>query len=253
MKNGNTQNFEIGQRFDFSVLVEIGEKVFPKNNLPEKISEGVWAGWETAERRRPVRGYLPEDRDKFFNKKRAFIKDTYPPIRSLSYFYESKLIFNKITAEVYTFKEFKKENKEAIESEYNYQKEMKILINKLIDENNWNEATDEYIKQSLNDSDCRIADYEKKLSRMKEIKNKGEVFDIEKIKEIPITTLVKFNSGGFSSCIWHSPDKTPSMKYYPKQNKVHCFSCGKDGDVIDVFQQLYGCDFREAIKQLSKN
>jgi hypothetical protein len=183
---------------------------------------------------------------------RAFITDTFPPLRSLNFFYESKLIFNKMNGDVYTFKDFKRDTKLSIDCEYEYQKSMQELKFKLFEEGRSNEATVEYIDQSVADSKLRVADYEKKLSRLKEIKDGGQTFDIATIKQIPITNYIEFNRAGFACCLWHSPDKSPSMKYYPKDNHVHCFSCGKSGDVIDVFQQLHSCSFREAVKQLSK-
>lgn len=35
------------------------------------------------------------------------------------------------------------------------------------------------------------------------------------------------------------PDKNPSMSFDRKRNKVHCFSCGADYDIIDLIQQEY--------------
>jgi hypothetical protein len=182
---------------------------------------------------------------------RAFITDTFPPLNSLRFFYESKLIFNKMNGDVYTFKDFKRDTKLEINAEYEYQKSMRQLLNKLIDENRWNEATDEFIKQSISDSELRVKDYEKKLSRLTEIKDSGQSFDIEKIKQIPITDIMEFNKAGFACCPFHG-EKTPSLKYYKKNNRFHCFGCGKDGDVIDMFQQLHSCNFREAVKNLSE-
>lgn len=184
--------------------------------------------------------------------KRAFIKDTIPPLKSITFFYEDKLILDRFTPKVWTFKEFKKYLTEEIESEYEYQKKMKKLCNDLVDENKWNEATDEFINQSISDSKSRVDDMEKKLNLMKQVKNGNETYDIEKIKNIPITNFIQFNRGLFACCPFHG-EKTPSLKYYPKTNTCHCFgACGKSFDVIDVFQNLHGLKFREAIYQLNK-
>ena len=36
------------------------------------------------------------------------------------------------------------------------------------------------------------------------------------------------------------PDTNPSMSYDRKRNKVHCFSCGADYDIIDLIKIDYG-------------
>ena len=45
-------------------------------------------------------------------------------------------------------------------------------------------------------------------------------------------------------------DNTPSMSYDSKRNKVHCFSCNADYDLIDLIQIEYGItDVKEAFKK----
>lgn len=73
---------------------------------------------------------------------------------------------------------------------------------------------------------------------------------IMRAKDYPIENLIHFNSAGFANCIWHN-EKTPSMKFSKKHNRVHCFGCGKHGDSVDVAQVIYGCTFLEAINRLS--
>lgn len=73
----------------------------------------------------------------------------------------------------------------------------------------------------------------------------------ESVKDIPITHFLTFNRANKCKCIWHN-DSHPSLHYYQKSNSVYCFSCGKGGDVIDVVQQLNGCDFNQALKILNK-
>lgn len=75
--------------------------------------------------------------------------------------------------------------------------------------------------------------------------------DVERAKQRPITNFVKFK-GGFALCLWHK-ERSPSMKYYPKSNRVHCFGgCGKDEDVIGVVQQLMGVGFVTAVGIINK-
>jgi hypothetical protein len=75
--------------------------------------------------------------------------------------------------------------------------------------------------------------------------------DIARAKQYPITQLIEFK-GNVARCIFHSPDKNPSMYYYPKNNKVKCFSCNKLADAIDVVQQLQCCSLKEAVNYLNK-
>lgn len=75
--------------------------------------------------------------------------------------------------------------------------------------------------------------------------------DIPRAKSYPINQLIEFK-GNTARCIFHSPDRTPSMHYYARSNKVKCFSCGKLADSIDVVQQLQGCTLKEAVNYLNK-
>jgi hypothetical protein len=72
---------------------------------------------------------------------------------------------------------------------------------------------------------------------------------IMRAKEFPVNELVTFNRGGFAKCIAHS-ETTPSLKYYPKQNTAHCFSCNKHFDSIEIVMILSGKTFLEAVNHL---
>jgi len=77
--------------------------------------------------------------------------------------------------------------------------------------------------------------------------------DIEIAKKVSIGRFIKMNYGNFCCCLWHK-EKTPSMKWYPDNNKLYCFGCNAHKDVIDVVMQLNKVDFKEAIKIiLNKN
>ena len=65
-------------------------------------------------------------------------------------------------------------------------------------------------------------------------------------KLYPIPQLIKVDRSGFAKCIWHS-EKSGSMKYYPKDNRVHCFGCGKRGDAIDVCMEVNKLTINQAI------
>lgn len=93
-----------------------------------------------------------------------------------------------------------------------------------------------------------ITGYDKMLQRVKIPKGTS---DLEVAKQIPITDYIEFNRSGFANCIWHN-ERTPSMKYYPKENRVWCFGCGCGGDSVDVVAQINNCSVGEALK-LMKN
>lgn len=48
-------------------------------------------------------------------------------------------------------------------------------------------------------------------------------------------------------------DNKPSMKYNPKNNKVHCFSCGVTYNLIDLIMADMKCDHYTAIKYIKDN
>jgi len=80
---------------------------------------------------------------------------------------------------------------------------------------------------------------------------KSEYFNIDRIVEIPITDFLEFDRSGKALCIWHS-DRNPSLYYYKKQNKVHCFSCAKGGNVIDVMAVVWGIEKKDTMRKLNK-
>jgi hypothetical protein len=80
--------------------------------------------------------------------------------------------------------------------------------------------------------------------------NSQIILDIPKAKSYPIDQLIEFK-GNTARCIFHE-ERTPSMHYYEKSNRVKCFGCGKSGDSIDVVMQLRGCSLSEAVKFINK-
>lgn len=73
---------------------------------------------------------------------------------------------------------------------------------------------------------------------------------LERAKTYPITSLLEFKHKK-CPCIWHN-EKTPSLSYFPKTNSVYCFGCSKYGDAVDVYRQVNGCGFKEAVDELNK-
>ena len=60
----------------------------------------------------------------------------------------------------------------------------------------------------------------------------------------------KTNRAGKIVCPFHS-EKTASLGV--KNNKWHCFGCGKGGSVIDFVMGLYGIDFENATKRINED
>lgn len=88
-----------------------------------------------------------------------------------------------------------------------------------------------------------------KALRILTTRNKSTL-DVERARQVPIDSLIEFNRANFAKCLWHS-ERTPSMKYYPKDNRVYCFGCNKRGDVIDVMMSITNSSFKEAVQKLS--
>lgn len=91
--------------------------------------------------------------------------------------------------------------------------------------------------------------YNNKIRKKKKPTVRTDGDDILKARSVPITQYLEFNSEKFALCINHR-EHTPSMKYYPRNNKVKCFGCGFNGDTIDVVQKLFGLAKGDAIKKI---
>jgi len=101
--------------------------------------------------------------------------------------------------------------------------------------------------------DVWVPKKEKIKARLEFFSAKKEEIDVTHAKSYPIEELLHFNPGGFVSCPFHGPERTPSMKWYPKRNKAHCFAGCGDFDSIDIYQKIHNVDFINAIKALSPN
>jgi len=53
-------------------------------------------------------------------------------------------------------------------------------------------------------------------------------------------------------CIAGHDERTPSLVFYPLENRWHCFGCGMHGDAIDLVQETMECGFKEAVSWLRK-
>jgi len=134
----------------------------------------------------------------------------------------------------------------------NLKQELEDLTEKRNDYNNKGKCVDHFdvlrdILEKRLESWKSLRNYKGPLTEDKELKD-----DVYKAKSFPITQLLKFDGNGFAKCIFHDRDDTPSLKYYKKDNRVHCFACQAHEDVISVYQKLNNVSFKEAVKNLSK-
>lgn len=58
-------------------------------------------------------------------------------------------------------------------------------------------------------------------------------------------------AGRRARCIWHSPDRHPSLSF--KDGYCHCFSCGGGGSSIDLTAKLFGLSALDAARKLNED
>lgn len=78
---------------------------------------------------------------------------------------------------------------------------------------------------------------------------KENIDKLARSKLYPMDSLLSFTNAGFTCCPFHN-EKSPSMKWYRDKNTVHCFGCGKNADVVDVYMQLNNVSFLDAVDKL---
>lgn len=117
---------------------------------------------------------------------------------------------------------------------------------------------DELIDKSLQNYEKEIKKYQWQLTYLDGLSGtsaplpQGDSVTPERIgraKQFPISDLLEFRRGTVR-CIFHD-DTRPSLKYYPKDNHVYCFSCCRHEDAIGVAMTLWGVDFRTAVRRLA--
>lgn len=89
-------------------------------------------------------------------------------------------------------------------------------------------------------------------SRLKTKADKNTYSNSEKAKQVPIDYFIEFNTAGFAPCPFHG-EKVGSLKYYPKQNLVHCYGgCGTK-NVVQIIMNQKQLSFKQAVDFLLKN
>lgn len=93
----------------------------------------------------------------------------------------------------------------------------------------------------------------KKKNKLQEISTSSQgSLNVEMAKQVPIEHFIEIKPNGKGKCLWHE-DENPSLHYYEDDNKVHCFVCSKQWDVIDVVQKKFDKDFKEAVRFILAN
>lgn len=109
----------------------------------------------------------------------------------------------------------------------------------------------------------RLSQHKKELKRFEmyyqqcfgRIRIEKRMLDVETAKMVPIGTLIQakpeYNAQGTSKykCPLHN-EKSASFVWYKKNNTWYCFGCGKGGDNISLYQQLWKSDFVSAVSEL---
>lgn len=54
-------------------------------------------------------------------------------------------------------------------------------------------------------------------------------------------------------CIWHDDNNSPSLVFFKRTNTFKCFGCGKEGDVINLVQNIEYVPFQAACKIIGDN
>jgi len=86
------------------------------------------------------------------------------------------------------------------------------------------------------------------LSTIDEIKAKFKLKDLA----LSLNGLEKVNDNcDIAICLFHDDNK-PSMRLYHDSQNIHCFACGKHGDVIDLYAAIHRITNKEAIRQMAE-
>jgi hypothetical protein len=170
-------------------------------------------------------------------------------------FPNKKKVINFDTGEVLTFSQYKERVKSLINEckktiQYYNTVESELMA---IYPFELTEQEQVWIDDSRQSAKDRIEYLTRKCSTLtsSQVQTENGKLDKEAAKQVPITDYIDFNRLGFAKCIWHN-EKTGSLKYYPKDNHVHCHGCHKTGDTIDVVMELYKVSFKEALRMILK-
>lgn len=91
-------------------------------------------------------------------------------------------------------------------------------------------------------------EFVKNKSRLDMLKCRDTKYDIERLRQIPISRFVNLPCNGKILCPFHK-EKTPSLSI--NDNLFHCFGCGESGDTITFIQKTKGLNFHQALQFLS--
>ena len=116
-----------------------------------------------------------------------------------------------------------------------------------------------YIKE-CNENIERINNQVKYLLKLAQMKREGATdekimegyYDLDRAKSVPIRRVLEnFGVRVERNYFRRRSEKTPSAYIYERDNRWSDFGDGKSGDVIDLYQELSNCNFRQALKELT--
>ena len=168
---------------------------------------------------------------------------------------EAEEIFNQEGVVTTIYKEKIEALKESMAAILKEREKWRLLSRRYSDKNDW--FIDWLIDRTYRHGNTvrrKMRQWEFHL-RPRSEKLKLKSFDLEAIKNVPIGQFLEAPAMGGAhrsvyKCVFHN-EKTASMVWYKKQNRVHCFGCGRFGSVIDVVMERNRWDFKKTCDFLS--
>ncbi len=94
--------------------------------------------------------------------------------------------------------------------------------------------------------------------QIKELKNRNKIFVVaNRLGLFKRSISENYQSTYCVSCpnvsVHKNNDRSPSLALLPRINKFKCYTCGIEGDVIELVRKVRNCSFQEAILWLDPN
>lgn len=74
---------------------------------------------------------------------------------------------------------------------------------------------------------------------------------VDSSKDFPVEQLLDFDNRNTTKCIW-AEHSTARLSKPRDRNFVKCFACDRSADSIEIYKVLHNCDFKTAVRSLSK-
>lgn len=137
-----------------------------------------------------------------------------------------------------------------LQAKTNFLRDTELSLKKLDEMKACDDRHARIIEETRNEFRLRSSSLKKRLKHLQWLlkEDLGDITPgmIEQAKTYPLKALIE-SKGDMARCINH-PERNPSMSI--KRNHAHCFACGWNGDAIDVYRKIHGCDFKTAVLAL---